>query len=143
MQSLDRHIPVIGRLFLVLFFAANSGFSVALSYCTMSKGGDDACAMAATCNEHSTPGTSHDVSVGNHFQCMVNTVAGGLQTEPTTVEKHTLNRLITKLAELPVALPVLLSKEVVDQPLTLFSSAGINVSPPSVEKYVLNETFLI
>lgn len=153
MQSLNRHILVLGRLFLAIFIVANSGFSVALTYCAMSD--TDACSMATansddqnmsgTCDDHASPSQANrEVAFSQNDPCMLTTVAGGLQTDPTTVEKQSAARnVLEKLADLAFDAPVLVSNQLNGQNFSLFSPSTTNVSPPSVEKYVLNATFLI
>ena len=151
MQFLNRHILVLGRLFLVIFIVATSGFSVVMTYCTMSDGG--ACPMASgndddqdwsgTCADHTSQQGATHAALSNNYACMLTTVAGGLQTDPTTIEKVSHRQELTKLVVLPAAVPLQMSSLILDRPFSHYSSAGPNVSPPSVEKYVLNATFLI
>jgi hypothetical protein len=116
-------------------------------------GGDYACPIAnkgnsdkdspATRDHHAMPEPAKGAVVTANERCMVATVAGGLLTEPTTVEKVYIPWEITKIDVVPVAVAVLLNSQDLDIPFILFSAAGLNVSPPSVEKYILNATLLI
>jgi hypothetical protein len=74
---------------------------------------------------------------------MAMTVAGGLQTDPTIVEKESTARLHSKVTMLPVFAPDPALSQNLEEPLFLLSSAASNVSLRSVEKYVLNATFRI
>jgi len=83
----------------------------------------------------------HGVSVKSQFECHTNAIVGGLRDTQALVEKQSN----------PENLMIELIAAVISQTIhfsefhnnTLFSSRSTNVSPPSVEKYVLNETFLI
>ncbi len=151
MQFFNRHIVIFGRLFLVVFVLATSGFSIAVSHCTMGSSDAGACTMTGmeqessgdVCHDDGIPQTAKGTVAASNAPCMVTTVAGGLQTEPTTFEKESLSRHLAKIDLMPLALPALANAQILEKSFTLFSSAGSNVSPPSVEKYVLNATFLI
>jgi len=142
-------ILVIGRLFLALFFVANSGFTVAQRYCTMAhERHGEACAddndgcSAATCNGEGVPQSATAAAITDNMSCHVVNVDGGLPSDPTIVEKESSARHISApLLLAPV--PDLGVNIQVDSSLHLFSPAFANVPLHSVETYVLNSTFLI
>lgn len=150
MRLLHRNILTIGRLFVLLFFLANSGFTVVLYHCTMT---DEMCDMsccagtgecgAGTCQdmeEGRAPATdAHAVAQ----PCETATVVGGYQTEPTVLEKEFTGRQIIKYDLLLPSVFETAIADRVDLPAFHIVSAASNVSPPSVETYVLNATFLI
>jgi hypothetical protein len=70
-------------------------------------------------------------------------VAGGLQTDPTIFEASSSGQKLTKLVVLPGVVPEQMSSQVLDMQRFYFPPAGLNVSPSSVERYVLTCTFLI
>ena len=84
---------------------------------------------------------AHELSVKGQFDCLVNTVAGGLNDNPTVVEKQ------IRPQSLNTAFVVIALCHAVGVP-DIYNSISVtlhsrDVSPPSVEKYVLNGTFLI
>ena len=150
MRFIGKHILTLGRLLLVLFLVANSGFTIVLYHCTMRDDPDgvsccsdnNAC-PAGTC-ANAGPGPSADAMLArSDVPCMAMTVAGGLQTDPTIVEKESTARLHSKVTMLPVFAPDPALSQNLEEPLFLLSSAASNVSLRSVEKYVLNATFRI
>lgn len=150
MRFLNRHILTIGRLFVLLFFLANSGFTVVLYNCTMT---DEMCGMscctglddcsAETCQDMEGPQTpaAHTITVDQ--PCQTATVVGGYRTEPTVLEKEFNGRQIIKVDLLPTSVYETAIGDRFDLPAFHLVSAASNVSPPSVETYVLNATFLI
>jgi hypothetical protein len=150
MRPVNKHIFGFGRLFLVFFFLANSGFTVVLYHCAMTEemcgmsccNGTNDCA-AGTCedmDESQTP-VAHPVTMGQ--PCQTATVVGGYQTDPTVVEKQFNGRQIITDDLLPTSVFETGIGLRVDLPAFHFTSTASNVSPPSVETYVLNASFLI
>ena len=145
MRFLNRHIVIIGRLFVLLFFLANSGFTVVLYHCTMEE--MDCCntsdeRMSDACSMMDPPQASSGpaITAGDNCHCVI--VAGGLKTDPTVVEKESLTQVIK--VDLVSSFTPSLALSTVSSQVRLFSStASQNASPPAVETYVLNSTFLI
>ena len=132
----DKHIEVLGRLFVLLFMIASSGFTVVLRNCLMNS--PDCC---ATMCQESAP-SAKDESVNAQMGCPMSIVAGGLNTNPGLIEKSV--KLQNNRHEV---LPVTVSHPGrYAQPqnefgrITPYSSSS---SHPSVEKYVLYSSFLI
>jgi hypothetical protein len=145
MRFLNRHLPTIGRLFVLLFFVANSGFTVVLYHCTM--GEMDCCAtsddeMSRACCAMDPAQASSGPSITAGINCQSVIIAGGLKTDPTVVEKESVARLL-KVDVLGTFAPGLALSTVTSrlQPFSLTAVRG--VSPPTVKTYVLNSTFLI
>jgi hypothetical protein len=150
MRLLNKHILTFGRLLLVFFFLANSGFTVVLYHCTMA---DEMCGMsccdgkndsqAGACEDMDGPQTpaTHPVTVDQ--PCQTVTVLGGYQVDPTVVAKAFDGRQIIKIDLLPNFVYQTAIGDRVDLPAFHLVSAASNVSTPSVETYVLNATFLI
>lgn len=150
MHSLSRHILVLGRLLLVLFILANTGFTFVLYECMMcgttedmARCGDSHPAAANTCPDMDSPRPMGTHPVVHNPSCMVTTVVGGLQTDPKFVEKVSITPQLTKIDFVPVTLSALSNGPHVDRPFCLLSSVDSNISPPSVEKYVLTGALLI
>jgi hypothetical protein len=80
------------------------------------------------------------VTAGDNCHSMV--IAGGLKTDPTVVEKESVARVIK--VDLVAAFSPNLAVSTVSFQVQPFSlTASQNASPPAVETYVLNSTFLI
>jgi hypothetical protein len=149
MQLLNRHILVIGRLLLALFFMANSGFTVVQRYCTMAQENhgvtcaddNDGCSDA-TCNDDGVPQPATAPAITDNLSCHALSIGGGLPSDPTIVEKESSARHINApLLLAPV--PDLGINIQVDSSLHHLLPAFAHVPLHSVETYVLNSTFLI
>jgi hypothetical protein len=145
MRSLTRHILIIGRLFVLIFFLANSGFTVVLYHCTM--GDMDCCGtsdddMSVACGMMDVPPTSSGPSITSGFNCLSVIIAGGLRTDPTVVEKESAARLL-KVDLIAAFNPHSALSTGTPQVQPFSPVAAPDVSPPTVERYVLNSTFLI
>jgi hypothetical protein len=145
MQFLSRHILTIGRLFLLLFFLGNSGFTVVLYHCTMED--MDCCSasdekMSCACSMMEPIQSSGGPAVSSGDNCHSMTIAGSLKTDLTVLEKESVTRVI-KL-DLVAAVTPKVTLSTVPSQGQLFSSTGSqNASPAAVETYVLNSTFRI
>jgi hypothetical protein len=145
MKFLNRHLLTIGRLFVLLFLLANSGFTVVLYRCTM--GEIDCCGtseddMSCACSTMDPPHTSSEPSIAAGINCQSVIVAGGLKTDPTVVEKESAARLLK--VDLVVAFaPNFASSTITSQFHPFFLPSVRDVSPPTVGTYILNSTFLI
>ena len=145
MKFLNGHILAIGRLFVLVFFLANSGFTVVFSHCTMQD--MDCCTtpeqgMSGACGMMDPPQPSGGLSVTAGDDCQKVIVAGGLTVDPTVVEKESAQRVVR--VELFAAFTADLEFSPVSSQLhEPCPSASQNVSPPSVETYILNSSFLI
>ncbi len=150
MHSVSKHILILGRLLLILFILANTGFTFILYQCAMSGAADGmACcddphpAATGDCSDMDSPQPTDATPVVLNSSCMITSVVGGLQTDPKFVEKVSTTPQLTKIEFVPVTLSALPNGPYVDRPFCLLSSVDSNISPPSVEKYVLTGAFLI
>ena len=155
MRFADEHTLTFGRLFLLLFFIANSGFTVVLYNCSMAPRATTnemsgmsccegmACCTGAGCEDAARPQAPVGHVVRVDQQCLTATMAGGSLTEPTIVEKAFNGQQILKADPLWAVVyePVIGSG--LDLPGFHLVSASSNVSRSSVETYVLNVSFLI
>jgi hypothetical protein len=145
MRFMSKHSPAIGRLFLLLFFLANSGLTVVLYHCTM--GDLDCCRksdeeMSCACNTMNLPQSPCGPAVTSGDACQPKIVAGGLKTDPAVVEKESPARVI-KVDLVPAFTPNS-QLSTASLPVQSSSLAAIqNILPPAVETYVLNSTLLI
>jgi hypothetical protein len=151
MRRFPKHIVVVGRLLVVLFVLANSGFTAVLHQCAM--GGEQSaqsnqtieCCSTSSENSRSAcevPQATPSSSIVNQFTCHTNTVVGGLAGTSALLEKESKTQL-SKLGEWSGNLAQeIVFKPIINHSFTLAHFA-INTSPPSVEKCVLNSSFLI
>jgi hypothetical protein len=150
MRFPNRHILTIGRLFVLLFFLANSGFTVVIYHCTMT---GEMCQMsrcngtndcpAGACEDMDGPQTPATHAVTVDQPCQTATVIGGYQVDPTVIAKEFNGKQIIKIDLLPASALETTIGDRLDLPTFHLASAASNVSTPSVETYVLNSTFLI
>jgi hypothetical protein len=150
MRLHNRHIVSFGRLFLALFFLANSGFTVVLYHCAMT---DEMCGVsccvgidcrtAASCEDIAGRQAPVAQRMSVYRPCQTAIVAGGYQAEPTVLEKQFSGERIIKSDLLPASVLETAFGDPVDLPVFHLASASSNVSPLSVETYILNSSFLI
>lgn len=132
----------IGRVVAFLLFVASSGFTTILHVCSMEA--SECCDTSGAGNHHACTNAEESppaggTSVRNADGCHINAVAGGLSAIQALHEKESKGPNVHVLL-------VLMSTFVSLAPSTIASFTYSHpevVSPPSVEKYVLNETFLI
>lgn len=143
MKYFSTHILFIARPLVVVTFLASSGLATVLHNCTM---------VAATCCEapaeinHKNcdkrlPANS-DLFIQSNAVCHANTVVGGVTTNPAVLDKDGKSELKNPLS---FVFAFTSSVEASFQINTSFNR-GITAPPvflPSVEKYVLNASFLI
>ena len=147
MKSLTKHTENLGRVVTLLFFAANTGFTAVVDYC--SNDGAVTCAMEScaeqmvcetACNEtlpaQAEPSDQVDSDCGNVA------VAGGLNSTPMVLETI-MEGQTSRIDVLSFVSP---QSVVVPEPpeINVFSSSPSGVAlQPAVAKYVLNASFLI
>ena len=145
MKLRERHILFIGRILVLLFFLANSGFTVIFHRCTMEDvsccgGSDDN--RSGNCGMMDLPQAFGGPSVTAGGNCISVIIAGGLKADPTVVEKEFTAGLAK--ADLVVASTQDFGSSTISPQFQLLSSTATrDVSPPSVAKYVFNSSFLI
>lgn len=143
MRSIARHTIAFGRVFTLAFLFASSGFTTILHICAM-----EACECCDTsgardhdaCPNKQVPASVASVSIHNVDDCNINAVVGGLAVFQALVEKgfEAQNVEVLSLLTFTFISPAPSNTS------SWFTYSYIeSVSPPSVEKYILNETFLI
>ncbi len=150
MRFFDRHTSLLAATLLVLFFVANSGFTVLISHCTMCGDAEEVacCCQGETSQAEACPNSGWGTGTGETLAgyaapCLVVTIAGGLQTEPTILEKESGVRHVLKAALPEEPAFDLWSGQNPDLSHTHFPPAAFRTLPSSVEKYVLDLTFRI
>ncbi len=145
MNFINRHILAAGRLFILLFFIANSGITVALDFCTM---GDMSCCnmpehhKADACNMMDAPQTPGGLVLSSETSCHIVAVAGGLKTDPTVIHSDFYPRL-AKVDLIAAVAPHIGVTSIMGHSSWLSSGTTSGNPPPAVETYVLNASFLI
>lgn len=142
MQFLYQQTKSVSWLVAFLFFVGSAGFTSVVHVCLMGTG--ECCAMSGSsdrmaCQEEGLP--AHELAVKGQLDCHINTVAGGLNDNPTVVEKQ-IRPQSPNGAFVGFALSQTLAIPKFNKSITVTLHSR-DVSPPSVEKYVLNGTFLI
>ncbi len=134
----------MGRLFILVFFLAASGFTVVLHHCTeqeqaccpTSDHGSCACAMTDPSQSSDTP----SVYAGDCCDSVL--IAGGLKIDDMVVEEESATRVVKpELVKTLTAGSLSLTLAPMRIPHSWITS--FNIAPPTVETYVLNSTFLI
>lgn len=143
MKLFTKNIVFIGRAVTILFLVASSGFTTALHICTMEA--TECCDPSGASDHNACPGEplaqpTTGVSIKTLDDCHVNAVVGGLAAIQALLERSDKTQNVPVLAVLASAF-VSLAPDVTTSSSNY--SYSESVSPPSVEKYVLNETFLI
>lgn len=142
MKSFPGHILSLGRVLAVITFLANSGFTTILHNCTMVS---MSCCDAPSETNHKDCGESLPAdsapSIQSNSVCHTNTVVGGVTTNPAVFEKNGKSDLKKSVLEVTLLVsPTTLSQDFAS---SSFPAVTTPVFLPSVEKYVLNSTFLI
>ncbi|MGA9407488.1 MAG: hypothetical protein WBW71_10185 [Bacteroidota bacterium] len=140
MNLYQKHSILAGRILLVLFLGANSGFTTVIRQCAMESAHPMDC-CSNTCEN--ADGPKSQATIARVLpDCHSTTVVGGLNNTIALLEKESIihsSKIIISflsLQELPF------SKTITTQPV-YFSNPSLTFSPASAEKCVLNSTFLI
>jgi hypothetical protein len=143
MKHFTKNIVSIGRVVAFLFFIASSGFTTILHICTMEA--SECCDTSGASGHQACPNPEmsspvSSASIQNADDCHINAVAGGLSAIQALLEKDSKTQNVEVLS---VLASTFVSLAPVNNTSWFTYSFTESVSPPSVEKYVLNETFLI
>lgn len=137
------HKNVLVQVTAALLFAASSGFTAILHYCTtapVSCCSTEASSRSKDCestNQHSSTQSFRGTEI-----CHTNTVVGGLTTNPAVMDKESQGSQ-KKTETLPVLDSHASSSSIVTSQVTSVPLLSERAFLPSVEKYVLFQTFLI
>lgn len=146
MKFFPRHMILSGRILAILFILANSGFTAVLRQCTMkSIAPMECCGGSDQSNESTCDGTQNQAGlrlVESQFSCHTTTLVGGIATTFALLQKELTkqniktNEMCGRYQQNTICTNTLYHS-------TNPAQVTATLSPPSVEKYVLNETFLI
>lgn len=132
----------LGRLLAIVTFLANSGFTTILHNCTMVS---MSCCEAPSETNHKDCGeelpSDSAPSIQSNSVCHTNTIVGGVTTNPAVFEKSGKS----DVKKVVLTFAVLISPATLSQDFASSSFPAVTspVFLPSVEKYVLNASFLI
>ena len=138
-----KHIKTVRVAFALLVFFASSGATAVLHTCTLPK--MDCCAPASSgncdgCNESAVPVSAPLLQAD--FTCHTNTFVGGVALKLALVEKE--NKSQQNKASVVFVLPSSFGfSNTVQAPSRYLFTLAASHPPSSVEKYVLNASFLI
>jgi hypothetical protein len=142
MLRIVRHINLLGSVVAFLFAFGSSGLAVVIHNCTTTTPMQCCQSMSdQTEGDCSNPiQTSGIPSFHSDVNCSTSTLVGGLTTNPGVANN---SQLVQKISV--VAVP---TNDCLSYVPTLTSSVSIvafagSISPPSVEKHILNASFLI
>lgn len=143
MRYISKHIFLVTRALALATFLASSGFTTIVHNCTMEV---PVCCEVPKEIEHKDCGESLPANTGlavrSDAACHTNTVVGGVTTNPAVLEKDAKSGVKKlEIAESIVTTSVANFNQL-RTPLSSFSN-DTPVFLPSVEKYILNASFLI
>jgi hypothetical protein len=142
MSRITKHINLLSSVVALLFAFGSSGLAVVIHNCTMATPmeccqnmGDQS---AADCNNPIQ--ASGIPSFHGDANCSSSSLVGGLITNPGVVDN---NRLVQKISVTVLPMNHCLScVQTLTRSVPVIAFAG-SISPPSVEKHILNASFLI
>ncbi len=142
MRSIARHTIAFGRIFTLVFLLASSGFTTIVHICAMEA--SECCDTSGTSDHNACPNEQAlapvaGMSIQNVDDCH-NEVVGGSAVVQALVEKDAPEQNVEVLS---VVISTFVAPASNNTSSWFKYSYSESVSPPSVEKYVLNETFLI
>lgn len=143
MKLFTKHTAVIARLVLVFIFSASSGVTTVVHICCMSKMD---CCDHSPCEGHDTcdlpGGPSSGPSIGSDIACHVNAIVGGITLKSGEAAKDKKSvPMTTAFATITPSLCSSLSRTSGSSHALLSLTSAL--SPPSVEKCVLDGSLLI
>ncbi len=146
MIHFDKHIVRATRLLITLFIVANSGFTTVIRQCTMEPAHSMECCAASGEYDSSPQKGSYPrgetTVIGVAPQCHLSTVVGGLANVPALLEKEHPARSASVVSSTPLFCNPIFFVTNSKQSAQFFNLLPV-FSPRSVEKCVLNSTFLI
>ncbi len=146
MKSFSQHTIIAGRILAVLFVIANSGFTTVLRQCTMKSDGPMECCSVPeksdAASRDAIQKNANSLSIVSQFSCHTTTLVGGIANTLALLQKDSAkqnareNELCAQL-QLRTAITSTLDHS------TNPAHFAVILSPPSVEKCILNSSFLI
>jgi hypothetical protein len=146
MKIFTPHMILSGRILAILFILANSGFTAVLRQCTMKSDAPmECCSIPEKSDAASRDAVQKNAtspSIVSQFGCHTTTLVGGIASTSALLQKESAGQnakaseFCAQLQQNTIITPTL---DHSTNPAQLAS----NFSPPSVEKCVLNSSFLI
>lgn len=142
-KFINRHILFMGRTLAIVSFLVGSGVATIVHNCTMENA--ICCEAPREINHKDCDGglpANPEPSFQSNSVCHTNNVIGGVTTNPAVLEKNGTSEVKKlDLAVIHTGHSVAVSDQL--QVSRIAFSLSASVFHPSVEKYVLNATFLI
>ncbi|MGA7159554.1 MAG: hypothetical protein WBZ48_01040 [Bacteroidota bacterium] len=140
MNLSPKHSILAGRLLVVLFVLANSGFTAVIRQCTMiSDQPMDCCSNAS--DKENVPQTGATLA-GVFPECHISTIVGGLTNTVAFFEKENVSHSSKFITLFPLLQELRFSNTLTAE-LLYSSNLSPSFFPRSAEKCILNSTFLI
>jgi hypothetical protein len=146
MRFFSQHTIIAGRILAILFVLANSGFTTVLRQCTMKSDAPmECCSIPEKSDATNRDAVQKDVnspSIVGQFSCHTITIVGGIASTNALLQRESSNQNSNANACCNHLQQSTLFKIYTTYPgiLSYFSAT---ISPPTVEKRVLNSSFLI
>lgn len=135
-----------GRILAILFILANSGFTAVLRQCTMkSEAPMECCSGSKESDEATCDGTQNQAGlrvIESQFSCHTTTLVGGIASTSALLQKESARQSTMGNELCAQHQQHTTSTSAVDHSTNPAYFAA-TLSPPSVEKCVLNSSFLI
>jgi hypothetical protein len=146
MKRFSQHIIVLGRLLAVMFVLANSGFTTVLRQCTMKSDAPmECCSIPEKSDAASRDAIQKNAtspSTVSQFGCHTTTLVGGIASTSALLQKESAKQNAKANEFCAQHQQNTTSTSDVDHSTNPAHFAA-TLSPPSVEKCVLNSSFLI
>lgn len=146
MKFFPQHMILSGRILAILFILANSGFTAVLRQCTMkSVAPMECCNGSKESDEAASDGTQNQASlrlIESQFSCHTTTIVGGIASTSALLQKESARQSAKANEFCAQHQQNTTSTSDIDHSTNPAHFAA-TLSPPSVEKCVLNSSFLI
>ena len=146
MKIFTPHMILSGRILAILFILANSGFTAVLRQCTMKSDAPMECCSipekSDAASRDAVQKNGNSPSIVSQFSCHTTSLVGGIASTSALLQKESAkqnvkgNELCAQLQQNTT------STSTFDHSMNHAHFAA-TLSPPSVEKCVLNSSFLI
>jgi hypothetical protein len=136
-----QHNRLLAILTLIIFLSGSSGFTMVVTTCLMES--ESCCQIPASMSDNGcdNPLQKSEVRVLSDMSCQSTSIVGGLKVDPATSDKNFKDGS-AKLPHVTGLLSSNFASNNFSSPHFLLSSSFVPL-PPSVDRYVLNASFLI
>jgi hypothetical protein len=146
MKFFSKHTIIAGRILAILFVLANSGFTTVLRQCTMKSDAPMECCnipeKSDAASRDAVQKNANSPSIVSQFSCHTTTLVGGIASTSALLQKESARQNAKANEFCAQHQQSTTSTSDVDHSTNPAHFAA-TLSPPSVEKCVLNSSFLI